>query len=100
MGALKLLIEVDSSPFFKKIESESDDNQIIYEENHEGHNFEYFKSSEFTLEMDPDLVKRYNDPNQNIKYGQVSIDGESYPPDRYVGRVIPQVLDIFCPSII
>jgi len=97
MQRLKLVLDFDSGPFFKKIETDSDNVLDQYEENHESLNFNYYKATEFMINPDPEFVKNANDPAQNIKYGQISIDGEAFPPDKYSGKVIPRVLRIFKP---
>ena len=80
---LKTLLAMEDGPLFKKIESEDQDVEPIYEEDHENFYYDLYKGKEFSIEPDDELIQRVRDPNNNIHYGRFSIDGEPYPIDKY-----------------
>ena len=93
-GALRLLLEIENNPFFRKNEEESDETNIVYEPA-SFNLFDYYKGSEFRIEPDADFIKRTQDPEENIKYGKYSIDGEGYSVDNLSCKVLPKVIEIF-----
>ena len=94
IGAVKLLLNMEDSVFFKKIEGESDENLIEYEER-DIVPFNYSKVKEFELQIDEDFVRRCKDPAQNINYGHITIDGEWYPTENISCKLIPKAIEIF-----
>lgn len=92
---IKLLLEFDNFPFFK-VKKTNDENIIKFEHN-TSHNFEYTRFTEMTLEPDPEFVEYSANPDNRVSYGRIVIDGEPFNVQKITCKVLPNVLEIFCP---
>ena len=93
---LSMMLKYDDGSFFKKIESEEGDDQFEqYIANNENTPFEHKRVTEYEIIPDQEFIELCRNPENNIKYGKFSIDGEEYPIDHYKGKVLNKVFDVY-----
>ena len=66
-----------------------------YTPNSEKIAFDYKRVTEYEIIPDQEFLDQCRDPDNNINYGKFSIDGEEYPVDRYKGKVLSKVFNVY-----
>ena len=86
----------DDGSLFKKIEAEDNDDLLKqYVPSNGSIPFDYKRVMEYEIIPDQEFLDLCRDPENDIKYGKFSIDGEEYPPDHYKGKVLNKVFDVY-----